>query len=307
VTEPLASRNGGAAARRVTLAAAVAVLLLAAGAALWPRGDAAPESQGLLVLDPAGRSERATGTWPALAAFLADDGEAAPPVRIARTREEFREGLSGRPAWILCPDGLALGLDPQQWTPLAAGRRAAPRNLRPRSVLVYRKSAGLQAAPWRDAPAATVAGDSFSLAATGAWRGGGGAGPGSGCAWGPDPYDHAPALHAARLGCFDYALVRQWDAEEFFTAGLLDPLEWGMEPVTGMVLLASTAGSRSRRLAAAEGLAALGRADDEESPVESRLRRALDAVGLAGFNLVMEPDFDQVRRGFGPDWLPGRD
>ena len=199
---------------------------------------------------------------------------------------------------------------------MAVGRRAAPRNLRPRGVLVYRKSAGLVKAPWLSRPEATVCGDSLSLTATGMWRRQGGnaapelAEPHS-CAWGPDPYDHAPTLHAARLGGFDYALVRQWDADRFFADGLLSHLEWGIElmtvPVPDIVIFVSRSVTGKTRLAVGEGLVALGRSPGDQPPAVREVRRAISRLNLAGFNPLVDPDFEFVRRNFAGYWPPTGD
>ena len=131
------------------------------------------------------------------------------------------------------------------------------------------------------------------------------------CAWGPDPYDHAPALHAARLGGFDYALVRQWDAERFFSSGLLSPVEWGIElltiPVPDIVLFASRSVPGRIRLQAGEGLAALGRNGQEQPPVTRELQQGIAGLNLVGFNHLVEPDFDLVRRNFVGNWPPAED
>ena len=73
-----------------------------------------------------------------------------------------------------------------------------------------------------------------------------------------------------KLGGFDYALVRQWDADRFFTDGLLSPLEWGLElmtiPVPDVVVLASRSVDGKTRLAVGDGLAGLGRGREGEGP-----------------------------------------
>jgi hypothetical protein len=180
---------------------------------------------------------------------------------------------------------------------------------------VYRKSAGLVADPWISRPAATVCGDSITLTATGSWKRRGkpdsasAPAPGT-CAWGPDPYDHSPVLHAARLGGFDYALVRQWDADRFFVDGLLSSLEWGLElmtiPVPDVVVFASRSVNGRTRLAVGDGLAGLGRGPEDESPIAGVARQAVSGLNLVGFNLLVEPDFDLVRRNFVGYWPPTR-
>ena len=128
----------------------------------------------------------------------------------------------------------------------------------------------------------------------------------SSCAWGPDPYDHAPVLHAARLGAFDYALVRQWDADRFFAEGLLSPQEWDVEimtvPVPDIVLFAARSVTAQTRLALGDGLSNLGRDSEEATPAAGVLRQALTFLNLEGFNLLVDPDFELVRRNFAEDW-----
>ena len=159
-------------------------------------------------------------------------------------------------------------------------------------------------------------GDSVSLTATGMWRRqreetSTGSGPSSGCAWGPDPYDHTPVLHAARLGGFDYALVRQWDADRFFADGLLSPLEWGIElvtvPVPDIVFFASRSVPGKTLLAVGDGLVALGRGPEGQPPAARVVRRAIGGLNLAGFNLLVDPDFEFVRRNFAGNWPPTGD
>jgi hypothetical protein len=299
----------------VTGAAAAVVLLLALGALFWPGGAARRGSNVFLVFDSSLEADRLDGVYEPLALYLEELTGRPLDILVAVTRQDFLARAEEGAGFVLCPDGLAIGLDRGEYAPVVVGRRAAPRNLRPRGVLVYRKSAGLVREPWVRRPEATVFGDSLTLAATGAWRRAGeratpAPAAAAACGWGPDPYDHAPALHAARLGAFDYAVVRQWDADRFFTTGLLTTLEWGVEPLTvpvpDVVLLAGPAEVGSR-LEVGDRLAALGRRTDGENPAAGRLRTALGRLGLVGFNLLVEPDFDLVRRNFAPDWLPGTD
>ncbi len=212
--------SGGRGRLRAVLAG-VLVLGLAAGALLWPGANPSRGRGVFLVFDSSGSPARETGVYKPLADFLNEFTDHPMDLQVVRTLGAFQERLAEGVDFVFCPDGLALSLEVGDFVPVAVGRRAAPRNLRPRSVLVFRKTAGLVESPWLSRPASTVCGDSLSLTGTGAWRRKGEnsvPGPASplACAWGPDPYDHAPALHAARLGGFDYALVRQWDADRFF-------------------------------------------------------------------------------------------
>lgn len=289
--------------------AALLVLVLAAGAVWWPRPVQRAAGPVVVVLDPAGSERRAAETWPALAQVLAARSPARAQLVVAHSLAEFRELTSGGPEFLVCPDGVALGLDAGVYVPLVAGRRAAPRNLRPRGVLVSRRGAVDGDQPWLTRPGSVVFGDSLSLCATGVLR----SEPGdaarpmpAGCAWGPDPYDHAPALHALRLGGFTHAVVRQWDVERFRAEGLLADAQWTVRevtvPVPDLVLLAARTVSAADRMALAERLAGIGRELAELTPAERELAAALPAMGLAGFNLLVEPDFELVRGNFVADW-----
>lgn len=320
-------RQDGAGGRRspVAAVAALGVLLLAAAAVWWPRPAPPPGGITVAVLDPVGDERRLAVIWPAVARVLAGPHGAGPRLEVARTRSGFQALLTGAD-FAVCPDGVALGLDAGAWAPLAAGRRAAPRNLRPRGVLVSRRPAdpaavdGSQmpaagsalAAPWLTAPATVIFGDSLGLAATGALRPAtGSALPAPrGVAWGPDPYDHAPALHALRQGGFTHAVVRQWDADRFRAQGLLPDADWLLTdltvPVPDLVVLASRRAPASQRLAVGERLAGIGRELADLTPAERDLAAALPGLGLAGFNLLIDPDFDLVRGHFAAEWTPAR-
>ncbi len=307
---------GGGRGRTRAILAGILVLGLTCGALLWPGGNHSRGQGVLLVLDSSGNLTREAAVYKPLANFLSQYTVHPLDLEIVPTRDGFREKLAEGVEFIFCPDGLALDLDTEDFVPVAVARRSAPRNLRPRSVLVFRKSAGLVEFPWLSRPAVTVCGDAVTLTATGAWRRSGGKsvqGPALpfACAWGPDPYDHAPVLHAARLGGFDYALVRQWDADRFFASGLLSPLEWGIElltvPVPDIVLFASRSVPGRVRLAAGDGLAALGRGPVEQPQVILDLQQGIAGLNLAGFNHLVDPDFDLVRRNFVGNWPPASD
>lgn len=303
VAEP--ARNGG---RVVAVAAALFVVALAAGAVWWPRPVHRATGPVVVVLDPAGDERRASSTWPALGRVLSAARPTPPQLVIVRTVAEFREQAAGRPDFLVCPDGVALGLDAGAWVPLVAGRRAAPRNLRPHGVLVSRRGAGGGDQPWLAHPASVVFGDSLSLGATGVLRPSGAAvaSSPSGCGWGPDPYDHAPVLHALRLGGFTHAVVRQWDADRFLAQGLLDADHWTFRevtvPVPDLVVLADRRLPAADRLALGERLAGIGRELADLTPAERELGAALPNAGLAGFNLLVEPDFERMRGIFAADW-----
>jgi hypothetical protein len=300
----------------ITILAGVIVLCLALGALLWPGGGGTRTQAIFLVYDSTGDRDRITRVYEPFLHCLNEVSDDPLDLEVVGTVEAFTEKLTGRVDFVLCPDGLGLSLAAEQFVSLVTGRRAAPRNLRPRGVLVYRKSAGLVSDPWISRPDATACGDSVSLTATGTWRRRGSeAKPAPAvpnrCAWGPDPYDHAPVLHAARLGGFDYVLVRQWDADRFFTDGLLSPVEWGVEimtvPVPDVVVFSSRSVPGKTRLAVGEVLSSLGRSYPDPSPATRELRRALAGLNLVGFNLLVDPDFELVRRNFDGSWPPLED
>jgi hypothetical protein len=214
-----------------------AVVLLALAALLIPRTSRERGDGYLLVIDPAGAGRR-DSLYEPLANWLSQ----ATPRRLRLRLASSPEAVTAR-EWkdvdvVICPDGVALGLGGAAFRSVAAVRRPGPDEQRSRSVLVYRRVAGLQARPWQDAPARTLLGDSLSLAGCGVvcprGRRGGRAGPAwpSGLRCGPDPYDHEPVLHALRLGAGDYAVVRELAARRFLAAGLLDPLVWGVEELS---------------------------------------------------------------------------
>lgn len=303
--------NAGRGGLSWTILAGILVLVLTVGALLWPGGSPTVGGGLLLVFDSSGSHSRIEDVYQPLQQFLNLYLDEPLELVVVSSTGDFRDRAAAGADFVFCPDGLGMVLDGRSHLPVAVGRRGAPRNLRPRGVLVYRKSAGLAERPWLSRPGATVCGDSVSLTATGMWRRGGKMenveAPGiSACAWGPDPYDHAPVLHAARLGAFDYALVRQWDAERFFEDGLMSPLDWGLEimtiPVPDIVLFAARSVPAKTRLAVGDGLAALGRDPSNQLSESDDLRRGLGDLNLAGFNLLVEPDFDLVRRNFSRDW-----
>ncbi|MCB1182138.1 hypothetical protein KDM41_01810 [bacterium] len=294
---------------RVTAAAAGLVVVLALGAVLWPRAETHLEAPSLLVFDPSGDDTRVAGVYGHLQEHLAAASGRELGLIVVRDLAAYGRELARTPAFVLAPDGLALAAGPGEYLPVASVRRPAPRNLRPSGVLVWRLAAGEEAAPWRSRRARTVCGDSLTLVASGALREAGLRRWPAGLACGPDPLDHAPVLHALRLGAFDYALVRQWDLDRFVAAGLLAAADFGVRevvpPVPDLVVLASRQLPRHVRLRCGETLAAVGRQSEDESPADRELRLALAAVHLSGFNLLLEPDFELVRRRFAGSWLDG--
>ncbi len=296
-----------------TVLIGVLVVVLALAALILPRAVRQNNAATVLIFDPL-RDTRRDLVYDPLVAWLEQATGGALRLELVAQRSEFRRLVAGDVRIVLCPDGAALDLPEAEYTTLATGRRAPPHNLRPRSVLVYRRTAGLTARPWLSAASRTVFGDSLSLSGFGVvcqeaeTTDGSFARPSRNPAWtfGPDPYDHAPVLHALRLGCFDYAVVRQWTAEMFLDNGLLSAQDWGVEhltvPVPDLVLMAARDWPTPDRLQLAELLHGLGRQDDEPSSLEDRLLAGLDRIGLSGFNVLLEPDFELIRRRFDRCW-----
>lgn len=292
---------------RWTVAAAVAVAALALAALLAPNGERAG-GEVLVVVDPLAAT-RSEPLAPALAKWLS-----------RALGRDLRHVVVPSPAavparlWadvgIVCgPDRAALALPEEDFVPVAVGRRRAPYNLRPRSVLVHRAGEPAPAEPWRADPARTILGDTLSLAGCGPacreglapWRAAAGA-PGA-PACGPDPYDHRPVLIALRAGCFRYAVVREWAAERAFASGLLERREWTATPLSvplpDVAVMAARRWPAADRVRLGEALLMLSRHPESDvSPEEVAVRQGLAALDLAGFNPLLEPDFEQVRRQF---------
>ncbi len=294
------------------------MLVLALTAWLVPRRELAAPPDLLLIVDPCadlrewergapvaawlgahmGRSLRAVAATPAAAGDLLRKGEAA---------------------LVVCPDRVGLALDSSLYAPLAVGRRRAPHNLRPRSVRVSRRGAPGAARPWSEAPTRTMLGDSLSLAglfplctealvadgsvaAPGAWAA-------RGLRFGPDPYDHGPVLHALRMGAADHAVVREWTARRFVAMGLLDAAAWEVapisEPLPDVMVLGARRWPAVDLLRARELLVGLGRhAAVEDRAAEQAVRLELAPLGLHGFNLLLEPEYELLRRQYQACW-PG--
>ena len=293
--------------RRLTLVATALVAVLAAASLLLPHDSARPGSLSLLVFDPVGDPARLQQVYAPLAEVLAGVVEQPVNVRVFARAQELLTAAAERDCLVFCPDGLAMRLDRVRYAPVAAVRRPAPRNLRPRGVLVHRRSEPPPAAPWYSHGDRTVLGDSLCLSAVGGWA----LNPETPAprrlpASGPDPFDHGPALHALRLGGFDYALVRQWDAERFLDIGLLDPRVWTSTPVTpplpDLVVVAPRDLSTARRVAMSEALTRVGRGGEDLPPAALALRSGLERMNLSGFNPLMEPDVDRLRRSLRTDW-----
>jgi hypothetical protein len=291
---------------RWTVAAAVAVAALALAAVLAPNGERGGGGEVLVVVDPLAAT-RSEPLAPALAKWLS-----------RALGRDLRHVVVPSPAavpsrlWadvgIVCgPDLAALALPEEDFVPVAVGRRRAPYNLRPRSVLVHRTGTPALAEPWREDPTRTILGDTLSLAGCGPacrdgrapWRAAAGS-PGT-PACGPDPYDHRPALVALRAGCYRYAVVREWAAERAFASGLLERREWTATPLSvplpDVAVMAARRWPAADRVRLGEALLMLSRHPESDvSPEELAVRQGLAALDLAGFNPLLEPDFEQVRR-----------
>ena len=301
---------------RLLPVSALLVLALALGAVLWPTAGRHPRSGDMLVYDSTLRPELRQQLYEPLAEWLAELTDIPLNLQIVSDRAHFAAAVDQGADFVFCPDGLALELAPAHYRPLVAARRSAPRNLRPRSVLLRRLSAEETREPWLTHPSQTAFGDSVSLTGIGVLRST--AQPLrldpsrlSECTWGPDPYSHAPVLHAARLGCYDYVVVRQWDAERFFDAGLLSYGEWDERkltiPVPDIVLMVTSDLSTTDRLSLRETLVALGRSTEPELPRAERVLQGLTHLGLAGFNILLEPDLLLASRSFNGNWLETSD
>lgn len=306
-------KTGRAGLSWLTIMAAVLVVLLASGSLLWPKLKDRRQEHFFLVYDSSGEQARVAGVFARLGEYLSWLSEEKLEVVVATTTSEFRLQLASRPDFLWAPDGLAMQVSAAEFMPLVVGRRGAPYNLRPCSVLVYRRSvfgesSAEAAKPWLKTPAATVFGDSVSLVATTVLAQANGADWPKNIAVGPDSYNHEPVLHALRLGGFDFAVVRQWDAERFFAAGLLDRRIYGLQklsaPVPDGVLMASSEVPGPVRLQVAEALSVLGRRQEAEGRQSRELRESLRALRLDGFNVIMAPDWDLERKNHRRNWLP---
>ena len=78
-------------------------------------------------------------------------------------------------------------------------------------------------------------------------------------------------------------------------------------PVPDIVLFAAREIPGRKRLEVGDGLAALGRGGEEQSPLARDLQRGIARLNLVGFNLLVDPDFDLVRRNFVGNWPPAGD
>jgi len=287
----------------VTMAAAVLVLILAVAAAFFPNSARYEMHEVFLVYDAPGVDEGRDDFFQSLAGVLGEISAHPMKLVVASNRDDFLRLAADGADFVFCPDGLAMSLDPALYYPLATGRRKIPRNLRPCGVTVFRKTVGFEERPWESSPRRTVFGDSLSLVAIG---GGGASLDVNFCAFGPDPYDHGPVLQALRLGAFDYALVRQWDADDFFSAGLLDTAIWGSrkrtDPLPDIVVMVSKEVPLVDRAKWADTLALVGRSGQSSLESSEMLSNHFDKLGLAGFNILLEPDFELVRRNFSQKW-----
>jgi hypothetical protein len=297
----------------VTTLAAIGVVVLALGAAFLPGDCALFGRQGglVLVLDPLG-TERGKQVFEPLVEWLAAETDLRLDLALVATPSDLVAFSRDRLAVVLCPDAVALTVPREEFEAVASISRRVPHNLRPRSVLVYRRTAGLRERPWLTEPQRTVLGDTLTLSTlSGILAGGESEGfvqrwSQLGCAVGPDPFDHAPVLHAARLGCYDYAVVRQWTAERFLASGLLPVDEWAAldvsEPVPDFVVLASRALSVTARGRLREALLRLGAPAETPEPKRAAACAALSRLDIAGFSLLLDQDLERYRRRFAARW-----
>lgn len=283
------------------------LVVLAVASVFYPREAMVRDDGTLLALlpEPDPRRREALGE---LTAYLSDQAGIQLRLQLTADTEAFAAALPGALV-ALCPDAVGLSLPTSAWQALVAGRRRVPWNLRPTSVLVSRRGAPQTVRPWVTAPSRTVFGDSLSLACLAPLCDGSAAPTRPvGVGWGRDPYDHRPVLIAAAHGAYDHAVVRQWDADAALAAGSLDPAVWTVrrlsDPVPDVVLLVSRRLPGGARLDLQEALTMLGR-DPAHGDLESRLVRSqLGLLGLDGFNLLLGPDFERLRRQHGRCW-PG--
>jgi hypothetical protein len=284
---------------------ALLIVLLAAASQWWPRPEADLGDGTLLAYLPVADVRREDAIA-ALGQYVGDTIDRTLVPRIARDREEFRAGLDDALV-VIAPDGAALALPTAAWQPVVAARRHVPWNLRPSGMLLSRRDVAATEAPWRTAPRRTAIADSLSLVCLAPL-----CADGSGhqlprdVAWGDDPLDHAAVLVAAAHGAYDHVVAREWDVEAAVAAGRLDPARWTTRKVSGpmpdVVVLASRRLPAASRLALQQALSTLGRSADGEDARCARLEVHLGQLGLDGFNLLLGPDFDRLRRQFGPCW-----
>jgi len=171
----------------MTIVAAAMIIVLAMGSLLWPRLRDMGQSHVLLVFDSSGDESRVKGAFGHLGSYLSTISGQDLEVVVATTTADFMVRAERQPDFVFAPDGLAMRLSLTEFVPLMVGRRRAPYNLRPRSVLVYRRSEGGGDQPWQSAPQATVFGDSVSLTALASLEHGLGDPWPANLAVGPDP------------------------------------------------------------------------------------------------------------------------
>ncbi len=299
--------SGGRRRRLPALLAGVVVLGLTAAALLAPQGPPA-EGRLLVVVDPLGR-ERAEAAFGGLAAYLEPGLEGGLRLAVVRDGRGLAALRRERIALVLCPTGVALSLPEADFAPLAAalGRRPGPEHQR--AVLLRRRGVAATPAPWLSAPGRTVVGDSLSLSGLGAVCRDGGR-PATPPAFGPDPYDHAPALQALRLGCFDYAVVREGAVVRMEASGLLAAADWARqdlgEPAPDVLVLASRRLPARGLVRLSEGLVGLGRVETEPEAAgrAAAALAGLATVRLSGFEAFLEPEVRRLRERYDRCW-PG--
>lgn len=286
-----------------TILAGVAVLVLAGLAVRWPHGDGLRPAGIFLILDPEPGS-RQRQVYPPLAAYCGEVLGRDLRVTVVMRTADFL-ALAPRATVMLCPDAVAMRISGANV--LAVGRRRAPHNLRPTSVLVSRSGSGDGQRPWLRAPTRTVFGDSLSLVCLAPLcQESAGTFLPAGVSFGNDPYDHRPVLEALRLGVFDHAVVRQWAAEEFLAAEGDQAGGWQVvalsEPMPDVILLAGGELSGQQRLTLGEAAVTLGRRDDAASTEGLVAQAALAGLQLDGFSVLLDPDFEALRGRYRACW-----
>ncbi len=296
----------GASRSWLPLLVALLLVLLTLAAIFWPDREAPAGDGTLLVLQPEANVRR-DEALAALTDYLAEETDVDLQLRVVRDRTSWLAALDVATVVVL-PDAEASRLSLESWQPLAAGRRRVPWNLRPTAVLLSRVGAPATERPWREAPTRTAFGDSLSLVCL-APLCDDGIVPRqlTGVAWGADPYDHAGVIEAAKYGAFDHVVVRQWDARMALASGRLDPDQWRLTPLSGpmpdIVVMVRRTTPMATRLALQRAFTVLGRELDTRPQATEVVVRGLGLLGLDGFNLLLGPDFDRLRRRYAPCWL----
>ena len=76
------------------------------------------------------------------------------------------------------------------------------------------------------------------------------------------------------------------------------------EPLPDVVVLADRTWSAADRIVLTEALVNVGRYEDGELPERKAVRDGLARIGLAGFNILLEPELQAIGRRYLPGWPP---